>query len=89
MAASESILEAPRHLVLREMVLPPGAAPARPAEILPPSEEQALATALEAFEDGLYLVIVDGQELRQLDQQVFLQPESRVTFVRLIMLAGG
>jgi len=44
MAASESILEAPRHLVLREMVLPPAAAPARPAEILPPSEEQALAT---------------------------------------------
>lgn len=44
MAASESILEAPRHLVMREMVLPPGVAPARPAEILPPSEEQALAT---------------------------------------------
>lgn len=44
MAGHESILEAPRHLVLREMVLPPGAAPARPAEILPPTEEQALAT---------------------------------------------
>jgi hypothetical protein len=44
MAAHESILEAPRHLVLREMVLPPAAAPARPAEILPPSEEQTLAT---------------------------------------------
>jgi hypothetical protein len=51
--------------------------------------EQAVGTALEAFEDGLYLVIVDGAEQRSLDAQVFLQPDSRVAFVRLTMLAGG
>ena len=51
--------------------------------------EVAIGTALEAFEDGLYLVIVDGQEQRSLDAQVFLQPDSRLTFVRLTMLAGG
>jgi hypothetical protein len=51
--------------------------------------EQAVGTALEAFEDGLYLVVVDGQEQRSLDSQVFLQPDSRVAFVRLTMLAGG
>jgi hypothetical protein len=51
--------------------------------------EQAVGTALEAFEDGLYLVIVDGAEQRSLDAQVFLQPDSRVSFVRLVMLAGG
>jgi hypothetical protein len=51
--------------------------------------EVAIGTALEAFEDGLYLVVVDGQEQRSLDAQVFLQPESRLTFVRLTMLAGG
>jgi hypothetical protein len=44
---------------------------------------------LQAFEDGLYLVIVDGNEQRDLDQQVFLQPDSRVAFVRLALLAGG
>jgi hypothetical protein len=49
----------------------------------------AIATALEAFEDGLYLVILDGQEQRQLDAQVFLNPDSQVAFVRLAMLAGG
>jgi hypothetical protein len=52
-------------------------------------EEAAVATALEAFEDGLYLVILDGTEQRALDQQVFLQPDSRVAFVRLALLAGG
>jgi hypothetical protein len=51
--------------------------------------DQAIGTALEAFEDGLYLVIVDGQEQRNLDSQIFLQPDSRVAFVRLTMLAGG
>lgn len=51
--------------------------------------EEATAVALEAFEDGLYLVIVDGQEQRSLDAQVFLQPDSRLAFVRLTMLAGG
>jgi len=52
-------------------------------------EETAVATALEAFEDGLYLVVIDGEEQRDLDAQVFLKPDSRVTFVRLVFLAGA
>lgn len=51
--------------------------------------DDAIATALEAFEDGLYLVVVDEAEQRSLDNQVFLKPDSRVAFVRLVMLAGG
>lgn len=51
--------------------------------------EEAIGMALEAFEDGLYLVVVDGQEQKSLDAQVFLQPDSRIAFVRLTMLAGG
>ena len=51
--------------------------------------DDAIATALQAFEDGLYLVIVDGEEQRELDRQVVLQPDSHVAFVRLAMLAGG
>ncbi|MFO0881348.1 MAG: hypothetical protein U0840_28950 [Gemmataceae bacterium] len=50
---------------------------------------EATEVALQAFEDGLYLVILDGQEQRNLDAQIFLQPDSRVAFVRLVMLAGG
>jgi hypothetical protein len=52
-------------------------------------EEDAVGTALQAFEDGLYLVVVDGEEQRDLDREVFVQPDSRVTFIRLAMLAGG
>jgi hypothetical protein len=50
---------------------------------------QAIATALRAFEDGLYLVILDGKEQRDLDEQVFPGPDSHVTFLRLVMLAGA
>ena len=52
-------------------------------------EDGAVAAALQAFEDGLYLVIIDEEEHRDLDRQVFLKPDSRVTFLRLVMLAGG
>ncbi len=51
--------------------------------------DDAVANALEAFEDGLYLVVVDGVEQRSLDSQVFVNANSRVAFVRLVMLAGG
>lgn len=52
-------------------------------------EDEAAASALQAFEDGLYLVVVDGEEKKDLDAQVYLQPDSCVTFIRLTMLAGG
>ena len=52
-------------------------------------EEAAVATALQAFEDGLYLVVVDDQEQRTLDEIIAVRPDSRVTFIRLTLLAGG
>jgi hypothetical protein len=52
-------------------------------------EEQAVAVALEAFADGLYLVVVDEEEQRDLDREVYLKPDSRLTFIRLTLLAGG
>jgi hypothetical protein len=52
-------------------------------------ENAAVATALQAFEDGLYLCVIDDTEQTQLDAQVYLQPDSRITFVRLALLAGG
>lgn len=49
----------------------------------------AVATALQAFEDGLYLVFLDEVEQRDLDREVHVQPDSRLVFVRLVLLAGG
>jgi hypothetical protein len=71
---------------------PGGPDPARPdsAEGRPDVEEDdAVATALQAFEDGMYLVILDGVEHRELDAQVYLQPDSRLTFIRLTFLSGA
>jgi hypothetical protein len=51
--------------------------------------EEAVATALQAFEDGIYLVVLDGEEQRDLDREVHVHPESQLTFVRLVMLAGA
>jgi len=51
--------------------------------------EEAVGTAHEAFEDGLYFVIVDDEQIEKIDQQVYLKPDSRVTFIRLTPLAGG
>ena len=51
--------------------------------------DDAVATALEAFGDGLYLVVIDDVEYRELDAIVRLDDESRITFVRLTFLAGA
>lgn len=51
--------------------------------------EQAVATALLAFEDGLFYVFIDDEHLLHLDDAVRLRTESRVTFLRLVALAGG
>lgn len=51
--------------------------------------EQSVAVALQAFEDGLYLVVIDDVEHRDLEQQVYLKDDSRITFIRLTMLTGG
>ncbi|NLS80168.1 MAG: hypothetical protein GXY76_23265 [Chloroflexi bacterium] len=51
--------------------------------------QAAVATALQAFEDRLYLVFVDGQQQMSLDAAIALAPGSRVSFVRLVALAGG
>ena len=51
--------------------------------------EVAVANALQAFEDGLYLVLLDGEEQRELQRQVFPTEESHLVFLRLAFLAGG
>jgi hypothetical protein len=51
--------------------------------------DQAVATAVEAFADGLFLVVVDDTEVKDLDAVVPLTASSRLTFIRLTLLAGG
>ena len=51
--------------------------------------DAAVAHAWQAFEDGIYLVLIDDVEHRDLDAQVYLRPDSRLTFIRLVFLAGA
>jgi len=51
--------------------------------------DQAVQNALEAFEDGIYMVVIDEEEQKDLDKQVFLNEDSRITFIRLTLLSGG
>ena len=50
---------------------------------------EAIATAIQAFEDHLYYVLLDGQRLNDLDVPVPLREASHLTFVRLVALVGG
>jgi len=51
--------------------------------------ERAVAIAVEAFQDGLYFIFIDGVQQKELDREVVVRPDSRVTFLRLVALAGG
>ena len=68
----------------RGKVDPGGREPTGPAD-----PDGAVGAALQGFEDGLYLVILDGVEQRELDGQVYLTAESTLVFLRLTFLAGA
>lgn len=68
----------------RGRVDPGGRSPTGPVD-----DERAVGAALQGFEDGLYLVVLDGVEQRDLDAQVYLTADSRLVFLRLTFLAGA
>ena len=51
--------------------------------------EDAIATALQAFEDGLYFVFLDEVQQTDLEGEVYLHSDSKLVFLRLTALAGG
>lgn len=63
-----------------------GASEISPQEV---DDDAAVGTALQAFEDGLYFVILDEVQQANLDAQIYPKPDSKITFIRLTMLAGG
>ena len=55
----------------------------------PVDQAAAVGAALQGFDDGLYLVILDGVEQRELDKPVYVSADSRLVFLRLTFLAGA
>jgi len=51
-------------------------------------EKQAVETALQAFEDGLFRVFAEDAELEKPNAPLVLQEGAKLTFIRLVMLAG-
>lgn len=51
--------------------------------------QDALETALQGFEDGLYRFFVGEQEIESLDAPLHLQEEDTISIIRLVMLTGG
>ena len=51
--------------------------------------DEAIAVALQAFEDGLYFVFIDDVQQTHLDSEIFLKTNSKVMFLRLTALVGG
>jgi len=49
---------------------------------------QATGQALQAFEDGLYLLFVDSEQKHSLEEPVYLQPDTKIVVIRLTALAG-
>ncbi len=50
--------------------------------------DEAIANALLAFEDGLYVVFVDDEEIKSFEQSIALKPDSVIAFIRLTFLTG-
>lgn len=51
--------------------------------------DDAIASALLAFKDGLFMVVVDDVEITDLEEVVEISESTSVLFVRLVALAGG
>ena len=51
--------------------------------------DNAVEVALQAFEDGLYFVFIDDEQIESLDAIAPLTPHSQMLFLRLVPLVGG
>lgn len=48
-----------------------------------------LAKALDAFQGNQIIMLVDDRQVELLDEEITLQPNTRVSFLRLTPLVGG
>ncbi|WP_339239766.1 hypothetical protein MKX40_04595 [Paenibacillus sp. FSL R5-0517] len=53
-----------------------------------PDLNGAMETAITAYEDGLYKVFLNDEELQELDKSILIQDGDNVVFIRFTMLAG-
>lgn len=60
-----------------------------PGAVQDVNPDEAVQTALQAFADGLFFVFVNEDQKSSLDDAFVVGTETRVTFLRLVAMAGG
>ena len=50
--------------------------------------DHAIHTVLQGFEDGLFRVLINNNEVKTLDEQINLREGDTLTFIRLTFLSG-
>ncbi|MCB0550948.1 MAG: hypothetical protein KDD19_25485 [Phaeodactylibacter sp.] len=58
----------------------------RPPEV---DAEQQSYIALRAFQENRFFVFVDNRQVESLDEEFLLQPDTKVSFLKLTPLVGG
>ena len=51
--------------------------------------EEQIAAALQGFERNGFFMLAEGRQMEDLDEELFVTGEARVTFVKLVPLVGG
>lgn len=51
--------------------------------------EEQLYIALNAFQKNGFFILVDDEQVERLDQKVFIDPATQVSFIKLTALVGG
>ncbi|MAT43648.1 MAG: hypothetical protein CL609_15025 [Anaerolineaceae bacterium] len=51
--------------------------------------EKEVIKAIEAFENGSYYVFVNGEQIKALNDEIIMNPNCHIVFIRVIPLVGG
>jgi len=63
--------------------------PSKPHNTLQIDTKIEVKKALQAFTDGAYIILVNGQQVENLEAEITLSQETKVVFLRLMPLVGG
>lgn len=51
-------------------------------------EDKAIANALQSYEDGIFKIFLNEEEMGELHDGLHIKEGDQITFIRLVMLAG-
>ncbi len=49
---------------------------------------EAITNAVQGFQDGLFVVFIDDDEIKEIDEPLSITPNSTIAFIRLTFLSG-